>query len=222
MNKQKSSILLLFWLLVLLALVPFWMSFSAYQKQVSNAAILKSELSGCSYFVKTTKYSCLSKVEGYLPKPEWAPVLTGGVLFAALLLAASYQTLSFLQEKNKKASQDLLDVLIGSKHSQDVLGEIYQISYLNKQNKITPKTRYLLGLLDECLRRITTYYQLTPVGLPGDGPLLFAEKEHVALGHILPNENVWIAQVGWRQNDKIILPSMVSKDPNQLLDGDWQ
>lgn len=218
MNKQKESKFhLLFWLLALLALFPLWVSYATYQKQTSGAAT-----SECSYFIRNTRYTCLFKIEDYLPEPDPMPMVASGVLFVAILLTASFQTAAYIQERNKKTSRDLLDVLIGSKHSQDLLGEMYQMSYLYKQKSISPKTSYLFGLLDECVRRITTYYGLTPIGNPGDGPVPFIDKEQVALGHILPEENVWITQVGWRQNGRTILPSMVSKDPGQHLDGDWQ
>lgn len=223
MNKQKkSSAYLLFWFLAVFTSINLWLTYTDYRQQVSRVTTIKSRLLQCNYIVKATKYPCLYKVKGLLLDPSTQPLVASSGLCVITFLFAVFVTISHSRQNKKDESKDFLDVLIGSKHSQDLLGEMYQMSYLYKEKKVSPKNSYLFSLLDDCVRRITVFYGLTPTGNPGDGPIPYNKEEHIAYGHILPNEQVWVAQVGWKKGGKIFLPSMVSKNSEQHLDGDWQ
>ncbi len=209
------------WLLTFLTLISFLLVYASYQNQISEVEILEEQLTKTTCQVGETKFNCIDRAREYLPYPSSVSAVIIGLLFVATLVLAIYQTIIYFVESRKPADKDFLKVIIGKKHSQDLLGEMYQISYLYNHESITPSVSYLVGILEECTHRISNFYNISPLGKPGDGPIAFSPTKHIPYGHIMLDDRVWISQVGWEQDERILLPSMVSKDRDLYLKGDW-
>jgi len=127
-------------------------------------------------------------------------------------------TLSQLREPAPpKREIDLVQLLIGEKHNQDVLGETYEIIYKFSRNLLDEKkySSYFVQTQEELLRRILRNYELNPIGNPGEGPIVFDPKRHKANKLIRTNEKVFIISIGWEREGKVILPAMVDTDIDQ-------
>jgi hypothetical protein len=213
---------LLFWIISLLAFALFYASYSSHKKQTEEMTVLKEQLKVYAYIQQDARYICPNGGEIKAPQVPSLPVIFSGALAGMLVLLAVQQTFSQIPQGQRPAEKDFIQTLIGRKHNEDLLGEMYHIYYLHKERSVNPDYKYLFKVLEACWKRISEYYQLSPIGTPGEGPVPYNPKEHVSDEYILPNEEVWVSQVGWKRGGRLILPVLVSKNPGQFMEGDWQ
>jgi molecular chaperone GrpE (heat shock protein) len=118
-----------------------------------------------------------------------------------------------------KSEPDFLKIMIGEKHGEDLLGEFYEVAYQFRRKGRKFNEEYLIKMQEETLRRLSGVYNIKAVGNPGEGPIPFNPAKHQAYGHVSPNDMVYVINIGWERNGKLILPALVETSTSRKREG---